>query len=198
MILEIVKYGHPALRMPGARIDSVTPEIRALARDMVETMRHAEGVGLAAQQVGEPLQLCVLDVPQSEDRPSTLWIGGTKQDPEDHMPMVLLNPELQLGKEKVLGTEGCLSFPEISAEIRRPSHCRVKASDLDGHPVEFECEGLLSRAVQHELDHLRGILFIDRMDSATKHSLKRDIQAIQQETAVALQSATRQQNVAKR
>lgn len=188
MILEIVKYGHPALRMPGARVDAVTPEIRALARDMVETMRHAEGVGLAAQQVARPLQLCVLDVPESEDRPSKMWIDSKECAAVDHMPMVLLNPELQLGRQKVLGSEGCLSFPEISAEIRRPAHCRVRATDIEGRTIEFECEGLLSRAVQHEVDHLKGILFIDRMDSATKHSLKREIQAMHEETSMALRA----------
>jgi len=182
MILEIVKYGHPALRTPGAQIASITPEIRRLANDMIETMRHAEGVGLAAQQVAKPLQLCVLEVHDSEERPSKLWIDGKECDLAKYAPMVLCNPELHLGREKVLGTEGCLSFPELNADIRRPAHCRVKALGIDGQPIEFECEGLLARAIQHEVDHLKGILFIDRMDSATKHSLKRDIQAIQQET----------------
>ncbi|MCC6356829.1 MAG: peptide deformylase [Verrucomicrobiae bacterium] len=189
MVLEIVKYGHPALRTPGARIEEMTPELRQFAEAMIDAMRKAEGVGLAAQQVARPIQLCVLDVPQSEDRPSTLWIGGQSRPLDKHMPMVLINPEVKPGRDKVLGTEGCLSFPEISAEIRRPARCKVTALDIDGKPIAFECDGLLSRAIQHEVDHLKGILFIDRMDSATKHSLKRDIQAIQQETLHALKAA---------
>lgn len=189
MPLEIVKYGHPALRTPGQRIQEITPELRQFASDMIEAMHGAEGVGLAAQQVARPIQLCVLDVPESEDRPSGLWIDGQPRPLADHMPMVLINPEIKAGREKVIGPEGCLSFPEITADIRRPSRCKVSALDIDGKPLAFECDGLLSRAIQHEVDHLRGILFIDRMDSATKHSLKRDIQAIQQETLQALKPA---------
>lgn len=189
MILEIVQYGHPALRTPGKKIDAITPEIRRLAADMIETMHKAEGVGLAAQQVAQPLQLCVVDVHDSEERPSTLWIGGERKQLADHMPMVLVNPEVKPGREKVLGTEGCLSFPEIQAEIRRPARVAVKALDLDGRALAFDCDGLLARAIQHELDHLKGILFIDRMDSATRHSLKRDIQDLQQATLHALKAA---------
>ncbi len=189
MVLEIVKYGHPALRTPGNPVAEITPEVCRLAEDMIETMREAEGVGLAAQQVARPLLLCVLEVPQSDDRPSNLWIDGHPQPLDTHMPMVLINPEVKPGREKEIGVEGCLSFPEISAEIRRPARCKVTAIDLHGKPLAFECDGLLARAVQHEVDHLKGILFIDRMDSATKHSLKRDIQAIQQETLHAIKAA---------
>lgn len=188
MPLEIVKYGHPALRTPGKRVQEITPGLRRFAEDMIETMRKAEGVGLAAQQVAQPIQLCVVEIPESDDRPSTLWVDGQPQPLPQHMPMVLINPDVKPGREKVLGTEGCLSFPEISAEIRRPARCRVTALGIDGKPLAFECDGLLARAIQHEVDHLKGILFIDRMDSATKHSLKRDIQAIQQETLHALKA----------
>jgi peptide deformylase len=171
MIREIVIYGDPVLRTKGRKITSVDDEIRRLAADMLETMHEAGGVGLAAQQVGEGFQLTVIDVSNAENRPSRMWINGEEVDPNEHMPLVLVNPELKLGRETEIGPEGCLSFPEVTADIARAVHVTVKATDLDGNPVEFEAEGLLSRAVQHEVDHLNGVLFIDRMNSATKASL---------------------------
>ncbi len=171
MILDIVKYGNPVLRTKGKKIEKIDDEIRTLAADMLETMYDASGVGLAAQQIGRSLRLTVIDVSDAENRPSQMWIGGEEVDPKEHMPLVLINPELQLGDEQVLGNEGCLSFPEITAEISRGAKVKVKALDLQGHPIEFEAAGLLGRAVQHETDHLNGILFIDRMSSATKVSL---------------------------
>jgi len=171
MILEIVTYGDPVLRAKGKRIQKTDEAIRQLAADMLETLHEASGVGLAAQQVGEALQLTVIDVSEAENRPSKMWIDGKEVDPKEHMPLVLLNPELELGRETEIGLEGCLSFPDISADIARAAHVKVRATGLDGEPIEFEAEGLLSRAAQHEVDHLNGILFIDRMSSATKVAL---------------------------
>ena len=171
MILEIVTYGDPVLRAKGKRIQKTDEAIRQLAADMLETLHEASGVGLAAQQVGEALQLTVIDVSDAENRPSKMWIDGKEVDPKEHMPLVLLNPELELGRQTEIGSEGCLSFPEISADIARAAHIKVRATGLDGEPIEFEAEGLLSRAAQHEVDHLHGILFIDRMSSATKVAL---------------------------
>jgi len=171
MILDIVKYGNPVLRAKGKKIDNIDDDLRALAADMLETMYDASGVGLAAQQVGRAVQLTVVDISDAENRPSRMWIGGEEVDPKEHMPLILINPELKLDEEQELGTEGCLSFPEISAEISRAARVKVKAKDLEGRQIEFEAAGLLGRAVQHETDHLNGILFIDRMSSATKVSL---------------------------
>ena len=171
MILEIVTYGDPVLRAKGKRIQKTDEAIRQLAADMLETLHEANGVGLAAQQVGEALQLTVIDVSEAENRPSKMWIDSKEVDPKEHMPLVLLNPELELGRETEIGLEGCLSFPDISADIARAAHVKVRATGLDGEPIEFEAEGLLSRAAQHEVDHLNGILFIDRMSSATKVAL---------------------------
>jgi peptide deformylase len=171
MIRDIVIYGEPVLRTKGKQIENIDDEVRALAADMLETMYEANGVGLAAQQVGQALQLTVIDVSDAESRPSRMWLAGEEVDPKEHMPLVLINPELQFGDELELGTEGCLSFPEITAEITRPSRVKVGGQDLKGERIEFEAEGLLSRAVQHEVDHLNGILFIDRMSSAAKVSL---------------------------
>src|SRR5438067_442439 len=119
MILDIVKYPNPALRAKGRRVAEITGEIRELADRMIETMRNANGVGLAAQQVGVPIQLTVIDVAKIEDRPSTMSVGGKLVALEDWMPIALLNPQLELGKVRELGPEGCLSFPEINAEIER-------------------------------------------------------------------------------
>jgi peptide deformylase len=179
MILEIVNYGDPVLRTKGAPVGEITEEIKRLAADMIDTMRDADGVGLAAQQVGVPLQMAVLDVAASEDRPSSMHIAGQEVDFEKFMPMVLFNPQLELGKEKESGTEGCLSFPEMSAQISRSARVRARARLLDGSEIDFEAGGLLARALQHEVDHLHGVLFIDRMNAATKVALAGKLKRLQ-------------------
>lgn len=178
----IVKYGDPVLRAKGKRIVKVDDRIRALASDMLETMNAAHGVGLAAQQVGEALQLTVIDVSEVEDRPSTLKLNGEEVEPAAAMPLVLLNPEVTLGAETVLGPEGCLSFPEINGDIVRSESVIANAETLDGETITIEATGLLARALQHEVDHLNGILFIDRMNSAAKASLASRLKRLQKET----------------
>ena len=177
--MEIVKYGNPVLRAKGARIETISEDIRELADAMIETMRQANGVGLAAQQVGRAVQLAIVDVAGVEDRPSLMLIDGKEVEIDDWMPMVLINPVLELGKDKEFGTEGCLSFPEISAEIQRSVVVTAKARLIDGREVAFEARGFLARALQHEVDHLNGILFIDRMNSATKVSLAGKLKRLQ-------------------
>src|SRR5688572_23285120 len=117
MRLTVVQYGHPVLRQKGARIGKITPEIEQLINDMLDTMYDAKGVGLAAQQVGKALQLTVIDVRDAIDRPSTLELDRQPADPASIMPLVLINPEWTPVNEPVDGAEGCLSFPEIYAEI---------------------------------------------------------------------------------
>lgn len=182
MTRRIVHYGDAVLRAKGRRVEQVNDEIRALASDMLETMHAANGVGLAAQQVGEALQLTVLDVSEVEDRPSTLKLNGAEVDPVKAMPLVLLNPRLELGRETAAGTEGCLSFPEITAEIDRAVSVVAQAETLEGAAVTIEASGLLARALQHEVDHLNGILFIDRMSSASKASHASRLKRLQKET----------------
>jgi peptide deformylase len=182
MRLPIKKYGDPILRAKGKRIEEVDERIRSLAADMLETMHAANGVGLAAQQVGAALQLTVLDVSQVEDRPSTLKLNGKKVDPATAMPLVLLNPKVRLHEEMDSGNEGCLSFPDINAEIDRAISVEVEAETLEGEKVRIEAAGLLSRALQHEVDHLNGILFIDRMSSVAKASLASRLKRLQRET----------------
>jgi peptide deformylase len=186
MVLEVVKYGNPVLRQRGERIESVTPKIKHLIADMVETMHAAHGIGLAAQQVGHALQLTVLDVSGVPDRPSTLELDGQKVDVDAHMPLVLINPELTPTGQPATGPEGCLSFPEIYADITRPESVQVKALNEKGQPVQFHCGGLLARAIQHETDHLHGILFIDRMTRETKAELKLELEELQKRTKESL------------
>lgn len=182
MILEIVKYGRPVLRQKGALIEKLTPEIKQLIKDMIETMRQRHGVGLAAQQIGQALQLTVLDVRDAKDRPSTLELDGKPADVDAFMPLVLINPQIKPFGDIVRASEGCLSFPEIFGEIPRPEFVEVKALDKDFKPVEFRAGGLLSRAVQHEVDHLNGILFIDRMAKKTKEELRGQLDELQAAT----------------
>jgi len=176
--LEIVKYGHPVLREKGKRIDHVTADIRQLAADMIATMYAAEGVGLAAQQVGRPLMLTVIDVTPTE-LPWTI-------SPKLPMPLVLLNPVLSHPQGEQIGSEGCLSVPEVNAPIRRAEQVTVRARTLDGKDIGFDCTGLLARAAQHEMDHLNGVLFIDRMDAATRASFAGKLKKMQKETEATL------------
>lgn len=186
MILKVFQYGHPALRQKGARIETVTLEIKKLIADLFETMYAHKGVGLAAQQVGTAQQLTVIDVRGVTDRPSTLELEGKTADVHDFMPLVLINPEVKPVSKPVAGPEGCLSFPEIFADITRPETVDVTALNEKGKPLQFRCGGLLARAVQHEADHLHGILFIDRMDKKTKEELRPELELLQSETKAEL------------
>lgn len=186
MILPVVRYGTPVLRQKGARVEQVTPAIKKLIADMFETMYAHRGIGLAAQQVGLALQLTVIDVRGVTDRPSSLELQGQPAEVEDFMPLVLLNPEIKPVSKPVAGPEGCLSFPEIFGEISRPDIVDVQALDAKGEPLLFRCGGLLSRAVQHETDHLHGILFIDRMNRETKEELRDQLEELQAATKAAL------------
>ena len=185
MLLPIVQYGTPVLRQKGARIDGVTPTIKKLIGDMLETMYAHKGVGLAAQQIGLALQLTVLDVRGVTDRPSSLELRGTLVDVAEFMPLVLMNPQITAIGKPLAGPEGCLSFPEIFGEITRPEIVDVEALDKEGKAIQFRCGGLLARAIQHETDHLHGILFIDRMDKKTKEELRPQLEQLQAQTKAA-------------
>lgn len=188
MILEVTKYGNPVLRQKGVAIEKITPEIKQLIADMFETMYATKGIGLAAQQVGKAIQLTVLDLRGVTDRPSTLELDGKPADVDSFMPLVLINPEIKPLNDAVLGPEGCLSFPELYGDVLRPESVAVKALNEKGKIIEFRCGGLLARAVQHETDHLNGILFIDRMDRKSKNELRDELDALQTETKAALEA----------
>lgn len=143
------------LRLVSEPVATVTDEIRRLAEDMLDTMYDAPGVGLAAIQVGVPKRIVTMDVSKSETERS---------------PMVLINPEiLWASEEKRVYEEGCLSIPEYYEEVERPDRVRFRYTNLDGQSVEQEADGLLATCVQHEIDHLNGVLFIDYLSK-----LKRD------------------------
>lgn len=189
MILEVTKYGNPVLRQKGVAIEKITAEIKQLIADMFETMYATKGIGLAAQQVGQALQLTVIDVRGVTDRPSTLELTGKPAEVDKFMPLVLVNPEITPLNDPVAGPEGCLSFPELYGDVLRPESIAVKALDAKGKPIEFRCGGLLARAVQHETDHLNGILFIDRMDRKSKNEIREELDLLQAETKAALEAA---------
>ena len=188
MLLPIVKCGHPILRTKGQPVTRVTPAIRQLAANMLETMYAADGVGLAAQQIGQAVQLTVLDVTRAE-APSALRLAGQVTDLKAAMPLVLLNPIVTGHEGEQTGPEGCLSVPEVSADIRRAARVTVLADGLDGQRLELDATGLLARALQHEIDHLHGILFMDRMDPATRASLEGKIKKLTKETQATLKPA---------
>ncbi|HEY5912129.1 MAG TPA: peptide deformylase [Verrucomicrobiae bacterium] len=186
MILSVVKYGTPVLRQKGSRVERITPVVKKLIADMLDTMYASKGIGLAAQQVGVPIQLMVVDVRGVSDRPSSLELKGVPADVEKFMPLTLMNPEITPVGQPAAGPEGCLSFPELYAPVIRPETVDVKGLGPDGHPIEFRCGGLLARVVQHETDHLHGILFIDRMDKKTKEELRPELDLLQAETKATL------------
>jgi peptide deformylase len=178
MIREIVHYDAPALRAKGREVGAITPEIKALVEDLLDTMREARGVGLAAQQIGEAVQLAVIDVTGIKERPSKMWIAGEPVDPEIYMPLVLINPVLKSTKTKIVGHEGCLSFPGLTLDIARAQRVSVRTGTLDGGVFEFDASGLLGRAVLHEVDHLHGKLFIDHLGAEDRRAIREDLEYI--------------------
>jgi peptide deformylase len=186
MKLPVVKYGDPVLRQKGRRVDSINAEVQQLIADMQATMYAARGIGLAAQQVGSAVQVTVIDVREVTDRPSTLFLNDEPADVEAFMPLVLVNPEVKPLADPVSGPEGCLSFPEIYADIARPESVEVTAWNQHGKTISFRCGGLLARAIQHEADHLNGILFIDRMEREVKEKFRAELEELQAETKAAL------------
>lgn len=171
MIMPIVQYGDPVLRKKCKPLVEVSDDIKELAENMVETMVDAQGVGLAAPQVGVDLQLAVVDVSHDPECLTFLKIDG-KDIPldkmEDIMPLVFFNPELELMGVEESEKEGCLSIEGIQAKVKRPAQVKAKLPQLDGSIIELESDGLLARAIQHEVDHLNGILYVDRLSAAGK------------------------------
>lgn len=155
MTLPILTYPDPILAQCAEPIPEITPDIRALAQDMLETMYSKEGLGLAAPQVGVSSRLIVVDVTGPEKR-------------ED--PRILVNPVIVSASGQVESNEGCLSVLNCRSKVQRAEQVRLQATDLDGRPVEFDADGMLAICLQHEIDHLNGVLFIDRI-SRLKRSL---------------------------
>ena len=158
-LLKIVKYGDPVLRKKTEPVTEITDDIIQLAEDMLETMYAAPGVGLAGPQVGVSLQICVIDVVPEGKR----------------TPIVLINPKVLSGEDKIELEEGCLSFPKIYEKVRRWNKVRVEYTDLKGNLKEVEAEGFLAKAFQHEIDHLNGKVFIDYLTAWKRKLVEKEI-----------------------
>lgn len=165
-LLEIKKFGCPTLRRKARPVEAVTDEIRTLVDDMFETMYEAEGIGLAAPQVGVSLRVVVLDV--------------SPTDP-DAEPAVLINPELSQGEGEVEGEEGCLSLPGVVGDVTRRAQVRVNALDRNGNVVREEMTDISARAVQHEVDHLNGVLVTDHFSAIKRNLLRSQLVALKRE-----------------
>jgi peptide deformylase len=155
-ILDIVYYGDPRLEAISQPISEVTPEVRRFIKDMFETMYFTNGVGLSAPQVGINKRVLVIDVSGGSDR--------GKQ-------VVMINPVILKEEGEQKGPEGCLSFPGLFADVKRPDIVRVKSLDLEGREIEIEGAGLMARAIHHEIDHLDGILFTERMKKSDREAI---------------------------
>ncbi|MBK1878419.1 peptide deformylase [Pelagicoccus mobilis] len=163
MLLQIVQYGEKVLHETGKPVTEFDQELRTLFENMVDTMYEAEGIGLAAQQIGKALQFCVVDL-NGCDPDFEYTLDGSKPPMDLFMPMALCNPKVELIESEVTSyEEGCLSFPNIRGDVERTDWIRCEFQDLDGTPHTIEANGLLGRCIQHEVDHLNGILFTDRM-----------------------------------
>ena len=181
MIREIVIFGDPVLRKKCDLVKNFSEDINSLVDDMLEKMVSAEGIGLAAPQIGVSMQLAVVDVSHDPECISYLRVDGKDVDLLDMMPLIFVNPELEFDGETDVMSEGCLSFPEIRGEVTRPYEVKAKVQLINGNTVTIETDGLLSRAIQHETDHLNGILFIDRMSAATKIALRGKVKKMQRD-----------------
>ena len=166
MILKIVKYPEPVLSQPGEPVTEFDAELKKLVDDMFETMYASQGIGLAAPQVAVAKRVTVVDLSQGKDPAQKL---------------VLVNPEVIFREGKQYEEEGCLSFPEIREKVQRAAKVRIRAQDLKGKWFEMDGEELLSRAFQHEIDHLDGMLFIFRMSSLKRDLVLRKIRKMQRE-----------------
>lgn len=164
MILKIHYYGDPLLRRKAQEVKNFDRELKRLVEDMFETMENNEGVGLAAPQVGVSQRVLVIDLKR---------ISGER--------LVMINPKLQLSGSKESLSEGCLSIPGISGEVVRPVHVRVEGFDADGKKVELEAEGMLARVLQHEVDHLDGIFFVDRMNPVRRALINRKLKRLEKD-----------------
>ncbi len=158
MLLPILKYGAAELKTPSRPVDFFNAELEKIARNMIETMYSAPGIGLAANQVGLNIRFATIDLSVGEDAKQLITI---------------CNPEIVSSEGEQKSEEGCLSIPDFSDTIARPRKVTVRGQDIHGDPIEFEAEGLLARCVSHEIDHLNGILFIDHL-SALKRNLIRN------------------------
>ena len=179
-ILPIRTYGDPVLREPSRPVPSLSPEIRTLIDDMFATMRAAQGVGLAAQQVGRTESVCVVEIPADYDVEDE---NGPRLNPDVPLSLALVNPRIvEASDDTSCMEEGCLSFPDIRGNVERPWSIVVEHLGLDGKPKKTPLCGFFARAAQHEMDHLAGKLFTDRFSYVKKLSMRAKLKHLQEET----------------
>ncbi len=186
MPLRIVHYNEPVLRRKGEKVVAFDANLAALVAEMITAMHRAEGIGLAAQQVGRALKVCVVDLRDS-DAEFTWELDGKRLPIDLFMPMALVNPQVTIaaGTKETVFEEGCLSFPKIRGDIVRPDAITVKFQDERGGAHTLKCDGLFSRCIQHEVDHLNGVLFIERMDKKVRAGLNEAVKTLAKETKAA-------------
>ena len=160
---DIKKYPDPVLRAKTKRVERIDEQVLRLIEDMAETMYAAPGVGLAANQVGVPLQLAVID------------IGVGEEEQKKRQLVVLINPEMVSMEGSIVSEEGCLSVPDVTEKVKRAARVKVRAQDRTGKEFELEAEGLMAKALQHEIDHLNGIVFIDRLSALKRNIFRRKL-----------------------
>ncbi|HEY9154799.1 MAG TPA: peptide deformylase [Opitutaceae bacterium] len=182
MPLRIVHYNNPVLRKKGVKVTAFNAELTELAREMIDLMHQSGGIGLAAQQIGRAIQVCVLDLLKT-DRDFDWEIDGAKPPLELIMPLVVVNPVLKVHPEfEDIVEEGCLSFPEIRGEVCRPEQVTVNFQDAQGVAHVITCNGLFARCLQHEIDHLNGVLFIDRMEKKVRSGIDKAVKDLAKKT----------------
>jgi peptide deformylase len=174
MIYPIVTFGVEVLRQKAVTVAEVNADVRKLATDMLETMYAARGLGLAAEQVGRTEALCVIDVPVEAEKEEC-----RAENAAIAMPLVMINPEILASEGKQRNDEGCLSFPDIGAPITRANQVTVTYLDANGHRQTVTAKGLVARAIQHEVDHLNGILLVDKMSPMQKLSVSGQLRRLQ-------------------
>lgn len=176
MILEVLKFPDPRLRKKGVAVMSVTPELKQLAENMLETMYAENGIGLAAPQVGQSVRLLVIDTRPRNEEGEITDEGLTELEKQVPQPIVIFNPEILVAKEKTTYDEGCLSVPGFYETVERNKYVEVKGLDIDGREFTIQTDGLLAVCLQHEMDHLDGKLFIDRLSFVKSNRIKNRIQ----------------------
>lgn len=174
MKLQILTYPNPLLREVSEPVKSFGSEIKKLAEDMLETMYDANGIGLAAVQVGQLLQMLVIDT-RTRDLENLDDEDLTKLETKIKQPLVLINPEIVNGVGKTTYDEGCLSVPSFFETVERFEQVEIKAFDVDGKEFRFTTDGLLAIVIQHEMDHLAGTLFIDHISFTKSNKIKNQI-----------------------
>lgn len=183
MKYALCRYGHPILRQPASPVTLIDRDLRVLARDMLDIMAEKKGIGLAAQQIGQTIQICVVGFDPKFDVAEP---DGLRLNPEVELPLVMLNPSILSRSGTRTDSEGCLSVPDIWAPVQRAWEVAVAFLDLQGNRRTLQARGLLARAIQHELDHLGGVLFVDRISAVKKITLSNKLKRMKRHTEAEL------------